>query len=72
MGQYYVIFKYDTDTYNITEYQKSDVDSSQNNDAIEKYARIFNETRTIGMTNTINLNSYRNNIDLGLVEKKNI
>ena len=70
-GQYYVIFKYDTDTYNITEYQKSDVDSSQNNDAIEKYARIFNETRTIGMTNTINLNSYRNNIDLGLVEKKN-
>ena len=71
LGQYYVIFKYDTDTYNITEYQKSDVDSSQNNDAIEKYARIFNETRTIGMTNTINLNSYRNNIDLGLVEKKN-
>ena len=43
LGQYYVIFKYDTDTYNITEYQKSDVDSSQNNDAIEKYARIFNE-----------------------------
>ena len=71
LGQYYVIFKYDADTYNITEYQKSDVDSSQNNDAIEKYARIFNETRTIGMTNTINLNSYRNNIDLGLVEKKN-
>ena len=71
LGQYYVIFKYDTDTYNITEYQKLDVDSSQNNDAIEKYARIFNETRTIGMTNTINLNSYRNNIDLGLVEKKN-
>ena len=71
LGQYYVIFKYDTDTYNITEYQKSYVDSSQNNDAIEKYARIFNETRTIGMTNTINLNSYRNNIDLGLVEKKN-
>ena len=70
-GQYYVIFKYDTDIYNITEYQKADVENSQNNDAIEKYARIFNETRTIGMTNTINLNSYKNNIDLGLVEKKN-
>lgn len=70
-GQYYVIFKYDTDIYNITEYQKADVENSKNNDAIEKYARIFNETRTIGMTNTINLNSYKNNIDLGLVEKKN-
>ena len=70
-GQYYVLFKYDTDIYNITEYQRSGVDNSQNNDAVEKYVRIFNETRTIGMTNTIKLNSYKNNIDLGLIEKKN-
>lgn len=70
-GQYYVLFKYDTDIYNITEYQRSGVDNSQNNDAVEKYVRIFNETRTIGMTNTITLNSYKNNIDLGLIEKKN-
>ena len=71
IGQYYVLFKYDTDIYNITEYQRSGVDNSQNNDAVEKYVRIFNETRTIGMTNTITLNSYKNNIDLGLIEKKN-
>ena len=71
VGQYYVIFKYDTDMYGITDYQRADVLNTENNDAVEKYARIFDETRTIGMTDTINLNSYKNNIDLGLVEKKN-
>ena len=70
-GQYYVIFKYDTENYGITEYQASNVSTSQNNDAIEKLARIFNETRTIGITNTINLNSNRSDIDIGLVENKN-
>ena len=44
--------------------------SSLNNDAIEKYVRMFNETRLVGITNTINLNSHRNNVDIGLVEKK--
>lgn len=57
--------------YGITDYQRADVLNTENNDAVEKYARIFDETRTIGMTDTINLNSYKNNIDLGLVEKKN-
>ena len=71
VGQYYVVFKYDTDMYGITDYQRADVLNKENNDAVEKYARIFDETRTIGMTDTINLNSYKNNIDLGLVEKKN-
>ena len=71
VGQYYVVFKYDTDMYGITDYQRADVLNTENNDAVEKYARIFDETRTIGMTDTINLNSYKNNIDLGLVEKKN-
>ena len=70
-GQYYVIFKYDTENYGITEYQASNVSTSQNNDAIEKLARIFDETRTIGITNTINLNSNRSDIDIGLVENKN-
>ena len=72
VGQYYVVFKYDTDMYGITDYQKADVLNTENNDVVEKYARIFDETRTIGMTDTINLNSYKNNIDLGLVEKKNL
>ena len=71
VGQYYVVFKYDTDMYGITDYQRADVLNTENNDVVEKYARIFDETRTIGMTDTINLNSYKNNIDLGLVEKKN-
>ena len=66
-----MIFKYDTENYGITEYQASNVSTSQNNDAIEKLARIFDETRTIGITNTINLNSNRSDIDIGLVENKN-
>ena len=69
-GQYYVIFEYDTDTYNVTDYQKSDVEASSNNDAVEKYVKIFNETRTVGMTDKIDLTYYKNNLDLGLVEKK--
>ena len=69
-GQYYVIFEYDTNTYNVTDYQKSDVEASSNNDAVEKYVKIFNETRTVGMTDKIDLTYYKNNIDLGLVEKK--
>lgn len=70
IGQYYVVFEYDTDNYSIAEYQKSEILSSLNNDAIEKYVRMFNETRLVGITNTINLNSHRNNVDIGLVEKK--
>ncbi len=70
-GQYYVVFKFDSDTYNITEYQKTDISSTENNDAIEKDVNLLGENLRVGLTNTINLNSHKTNIDMGLVEKKN-
>ncbi len=69
-GEYYVIFEYDTDKYKVTEYQNVDASSSQNNDAIQKQANINGEVKTIGITNTINLNTNYTNVDLGLSENK--
>ena len=69
-GEYYVLFEYDTEKYNITDYQIADVSSSKNNDVITKKVNINGEIKTVGLTNTINLNTNYTNIDLGLKEKK--
>ena len=69
-GRYYVVFEFDTDEYKITDFQKTGVVETSNNDAIEKQAKIGNEVKIVGITDTIILDSTKTNIDIGLVENQ--
>ena len=69
-GKYYVVFEYDSEEYAITEYQKTGVSGITNCDAVKKQAVVLGEKKTIGLTNTINLESDRSNIDIGLIQNK--
>lgn len=69
-GNYIVVFRYDIDTYTLTEYQKSDVDGSSNSDAIKKTITLNGEQVIAGVTDVIKLNSSIRNIDIGLIKNK--
>lgn len=69
-GNYLVIFKYDTNTYKLTEYQKSGVSTSNNSDAISKSITLDGEHVVVGITDSIKLNQSATNIDIGLIENK--
>lgn len=69
-GKYMVIFMYDNNTYNITEYQKTGVVNDRNSDAILKTVYINGNGQEAGVTDLIeitNRNLY--SIDLGLTLK---
>lgn len=69
-GKYIVIFMYDNNTYNITEYQKTGVVNDRNSDAILKMVYINGNSQEAGVTDLIevtNRNIY--SIDLGLTLK---
>ena len=65
-----MVFEYDSEEYAITEYQKTGVSGITNCDAVKKQAVVLGEKKTIGLTNTINLESDRSNIDIGLIQNK--
>lgn len=69
-GKYYVVFEYDSEEYSITEYQKTGVSGITNCDAVKKQAVVLGKEKTIGLTNTINLESDRTNIDIGFIQNK--
>ena len=69
-GNYIVVFKYDTNKYRLTEYQKSGVESNNNSDAIKTERNIEGKSTICGVTNSIKLNSNLENIDIGLIENK--
>lgn len=69
-GKYIVIFMYDNNTYNITEYQKTGVVNDRNSDAILKTVYVNGNSQEAGVTDLIevtNRNMY--SIDLGLTLK---
>lgn len=68
-GNYLVVFRYDSNKYKLTEYQKSNVHSSLNSDAIEQKITLNGNSTLVGVTDTLNLKSSLENIDLGLIEK---
>lgn len=69
-GNYIVVFKYNTSLYNITKYQQAGVSSDTNSDAIANKVSINGESFEGGTTDTIKLNSSKENIDIGLIEKE--
>ena len=70
-GRYTVIFFYDSANYSPTSYQKLDVLSEKNSDALDKDVVYEGVTRRAGVTEEIVLSgSDIYNIDLGLIEDK--
>lgn len=65
--EYLVVFLYDSGRYSITEYQKQDVNTNFNNDAISMKVILNGEQRNAGVTDTIRVtNQNQRNIDIGL------
>lgn len=69
-GNYLVVFKYDTNKYSLTEYQKSGVSSSLNSDVLDKTIMLSGKQEKVGITDAIGLNRSATNIDIGLIENK--
>lgn len=69
-NNYLVVFKYDTNKYKLTEYQKSGVSSSLNSDALDKTIMLYGKQEKVGITDAIGLSRSATNIDIGLIENK--
>ena len=70
-GRYTVIFFYDSANYSPTTYQKEDVGSERNSDAMDKDVVYEGETRRAAVTEEVLLTgSDIYNVDLGLIEDK--
>lgn len=70
-GEYIVIFLYDNEKYNITEYKKAGVSEKENSDVISKSIIIDNVETLVGITDSILIsNSGMNNVNIGLIEKE--
>lgn len=69
-GNYLVVFRYDTNIYKLTEYQKVGVSSSNNSDAINRSINLSGQQLEVGLTDMITLNSNVTNVDVGLIENK--
>ena len=68
-GKYMVVFGYDANTYTTTNYQKENVSEIYNSNAIEKEIKVDGENGVAGVTDIINVDSTKTNINIGLVNK---
>ena len=71
IGNYVVVFKYDTEKYGLTSYKKSGVSSSENSDAQSSTIIINGEQVLAGITDILNLTNNIYNLDVGLLNKQN-
>ena len=69
-GDYVVAFKFDTNQYRVTEFQKNGVSNNANSDAITKEITLNGETMKVGVIDISNLEASIANMDIGLVENK--
>ena len=68
-GKYLVIFEYDNKTYELTDYQKSEVSEELNSDVISKEISIDGKIEVAGVTDIISIESEdKENIDVGLIK----
>ena len=68
-GNYILVFSYNTERYNLTEYRKEGVSEDQNSDVINRNLTIDGTSGIVGATDIINVNSENvSNIDIGLTE----
>lgn len=70
-GKYIVLFEFDDENYEITTYQKENIDKSINSDAVLKSVSIDGREQNVGLTDIIEITgSNVDNIDLGLIKKE--
>lgn len=69
-GEYVVIFKYDTNIYDVTTYKAEGVSAAENSDAINGTVKINGIDTKLAMTDIIAVNDNVQNIDLGLIQSK--
>ena len=68
-GNYILIFSYDTNRYNLTEYRKEGVLEDRNSDVINRTVEINGNNSVVGATDVISIKSGNvENIDIGLTE----
>lgn len=67
-GTYAVIFEFDSNKYTVTSYRKENVNEALNSDAILKKVTIDGQEKLVGLTDNIELNANKENINIGLVE----
>ncbi len=66
-GNYIIVFLYDAGKYNITDYQKENISTSYNSDAVSMLVTLNEKQSHAGVTNTINVtNENVRDIDIGL------
>lgn len=71
-GEYIVVFEYDTSKYILTTYKKQGIDSQNNSKAINKTMSVNGEDKTVGITDTIEIDSTNiSNMNIGLQTAKN-
>ena len=69
-GDYVVLFRFDTNQYRVTQFQKNGVASSSNSDAITKEMTLNGENMKVGVIDVTNLEKSVSNMDIGFVENK--
>ncbi len=70
-GKYIVAFRYNTNLYKTTTYQKTGVNASLNSDAIDGNINLDGKEVKVALTDTIVLNENKGDIDLGLISSHN-
>jgi uncharacterized repeat protein (TIGR01451 family) len=69
-GKYYVVFKYNNNDYEVTAYKKPGIAATVNSDAMQRETTVDNQKVYVGITDTIDLTSNKENIDIGLIKNK--
>lgn len=70
-GKYIVAFRYNTNIYKTTTYQKTGANVNLNSDAIDGNINLEGKDVKVALTDTIVLNENKANIDLGLISAHN-
>ena len=71
-GKYIIVFKYDTNKYNLTKYQAENVSKELNSDVENNKINFEGREQILAITDVLNITTEDiTNIDLGLVEAKN-
>ena len=69
-GQYIVVFRYDSNNYELTEYKKNGISENVNSDVSNQEITIGGEKTLVGATDILTVENNVTNVDIGLVENK--
>ena len=69
VGNYVVVFRYNTDMYILSQYKVSGATEDVNSDAMSQSITLDGQKEEVGLTDQIALSQNISNIDIGLIEK---